>query len=584
MSVFLLAMVSTAAGQTIYVDASATGANDGSSWGNAYKYLQDALTVAGSGDEIRVAEGVYKPDEDTANPTGTGDRTATFHLKNGVAIYGGFGGDSILSGDLNGDDGWNFANNSENSYHVVTGNGTKSTAVLDGFTITAGNADGSDPHNNGGGMYCESGSPTLANCTFSENSANGGGGMHNLDSSPSVTNCTFSENSAINNGGGMHNKKSHPTVTNCTFSENSAINNGGGIYNNNSHPNITNCTFRENSAKSGGGMRNSEDSSPTVTNCTFRENSAEDGGGMRNSYYSGPTVTNCTFSENSAEDGGGMRNAKHSSPNVINCILWGGWNKISNSENSTITVSYSDVQGGWPGIGNIDAAPLFADADLRLSAGSPCIDAGDNSAVLVATDLDGNQRIVNGIVDMGAYENADYIADYLIVDDFEDYNDYPPYRIFDTWIDGWGVPTNGSTVGYLDPPFAEQSIVHGGSQSMPYFYENNFKYSEATMTLIWPRDWTEEGVGVLSLWFYGDASNAAEPMYVALNGSAVVYHDNPNAALIDTWTEWTIDLQEFAAQGVNLANVNTISIGFGDKNNLQAGGSGLVFFDDIRLY
>ena len=104
------------------------------------------------------------------------------------------------------------------------------------------------------------------------------------------------------------------------------------------------------------------------------------------------------------------------------------------------------------------------------------------------------------------------------------------------------------------------------------------------MTLVYPRDWTEEGVGILSLWFYGDADNAAERMYVALNGSAVVYHSNPDAALIDTWTEWTIDLQEFAAQGVNLANVNTISIGFGDKNNLQAGGSGMVFFDDIRLY
>ena len=104
------------------------------------------------------------------------------------------------------------------------------------------------------------------------------------------------------------------------------------------------------------------------------------------------------------------------------------------------------------------------------------------------------------------------------------------------------------------------------------------------MTLSSQRDWTIRGVGVLSLWFYGDTSNAAERMFVALNGSATVYHDDPDAALINEWTEWTIDLQEFAAQGVNPANVNTISIGFGDKNNLQAGGSGLVFFDDIRLY
>ena len=180
-------------------------------------------------------------------------------------------------------------------------------------------------------------------------------------------------------------------------------------------------------------------------------------------------------------------------------------------------------------------------------------------------------------------------VDSILVEDFEDYNDYPPDEIFSTWIDGYGTTTNGSTAGYAEPDwdagenYVETTIVHGGGQSMPLFFDNNFKYSEATMTLT-QRDWTAEGVEVLSLWFYGDASNAAERMYVALNGNAVVYHDNPNGAQIATWTQWTIDLQEFAAQGVNLANVNTISIGFGDKNNLQAGGSGMVFFDDIRLY
>ena len=186
-------------------------------------------------------------------------------------------------------------------------------------------------------------------------------------------------------------------------------------------------------------------------------------------------------------------------------------------------------------------------------------------------------------------------ADFILVDDFELYNDLDPSdaesnRIFDTWIDGYGVETNGSAVGYAEPDwdagehFVETNIVHSGSQSMPLFYDNSVGYSEATMTLVSARDWTEEGVGVLSLWFYGDASNAAERMYVALNDSAVVYHDNSNAALVDEWTEWTINLQEFAAQGVNLANVNTISIGFGDKNNPQAGGSGKMYFDDIRLY
>jgi len=179
-------------------------------------------------------------------------------------------------------------------------------------------------------------------------------------------------------------------------------------------------------------------------------------------------------------------------------------------------------------------------------------------------------------------------ADFLWVDDFELYNDLDPdnpesNRIFNTWIDGYDNPaTNGSVVGYDSPPFTERSVVHGGRQSMPYFYDNNFKFSEAELPLSPSQDWTEEGVEVLSLWFHGDVSNTAAPMYVTLNGSSVVYHNNPNASQINAWTEWTIDLQAFT--GVTLTNVNSIGIGFGNKNNLQAGGSGIVFFDDIRLY
>jgi len=177
-------------------------------------------------------------------------------------------------------------------------------------------------------------------------------------------------------------------------------------------------------------------------------------------------------------------------------------------------------------------------------------------------------------------------ANYLVVDDFESYNDLDPddpdsNRIFNVWLDGYGDPTNGSLVGYENPPFAEQTIVHGGSQSMPLYYDNSVGNSEATLTLTYPRDWTENGVSTLSIWFRGDSANAAETLYVALNGSAVVSHDNPNAAQVDRWTEWTIDLQAF---GVNLANVNTIALGLGNKNNPQAGGSGTMYFDDIRLY
>jgi hypothetical protein len=177
-------------------------------------------------------------------------------------------------------------------------------------------------------------------------------------------------------------------------------------------------------------------------------------------------------------------------------------------------------------------------------------------------------------------------ANFLIVDDFESYNDLDPAdpdsnRIFNAWLDGYDDPTNGSLVGNENPPFAEQTIVHSGNQSMPFFYDNGVGYSEATLTLTYPRDWTEKGVTTLTIWFIGDAANTAETLYVALNGNAIVTNDNLNAAQVDSWTEWNIDLQTF---GVSLANVNTIGLGLGDRNNPQAGGSGTMYFDDIRLY
>jgi hypothetical protein len=182
------------------------------------------------------------------------------------------------------------------------------------------------------------------------------------------------------------------------------------------------------------------------------------------------------------------------------------------------------------------------------------------------------------------------VADFIGVDDFESYNDLDPdnpdsNRIFNVWIDGFDNPAiNGSIVGYANAPFAERTIIHGGSQSMPLAYDNAVGKSEATLTLTSNRDWTSEGVSTLVIWYIGDAANVPETMYVVLNGTAGVDNDNPNAALADEWTEWRIDLQAFSDQGVNLTNVNTITLGFGNRSNPVAGGTGMVFFDDIRLY
>ena len=316
----------------IYVDDDAAGTNNGTSWENAYVYLQDALADAVTAEkpvEIRVAQGIYTPNKG-ANQT-PGERMATFQLINGVTIAGGFAGlnmpdpnandiemyKTILSGDLNSDDLEdvspsdlpNESTRAENSYHVVRGSSTNETAILDGFIITSGNANGPDQtqYPFGGGMYNENCNPTIRNCTFSENSALiAGGGICNRSCNSTLTDCTFISNRASDDGGGMFNDNSCPDLTNCTFTSNSAGGSGGAIRNKAmSTGTFTNCTFSSNTAaNSGGGMDNSitdaenTGSNTQLNNCLFEKNTAIYGGGM-SCYTSSPILTNCTFRENS---------------------------------------------------------------------------------------------------------------------------------------------------------------------------------------------------------------------------------------------------------------------------------------------
>jgi hypothetical protein len=341
-------------GKIIYVDDNATGANNGTSWADAYIYLQEALADANAAEkpvEIRVAQGVYKPDEGLVAIPEFDWRTTTFQLINGVDLKGGYAGvdspdpnernielyETILSGDLNGDDA-EVADSSnlvteptraENSYHVVSAFECNESPVLDGFTITGGNAYNPNnrwPSSNGGGMYITASNPLICNCTFIKNSAyiNGGGINNYWDSHPVLDNCTFYGNSAVQDGGGMSNERnSNPTLISCNFSLNSAEA-GGGIYNEGTNSILTDCIFSRNSAESGGGIFNGLESSPILTNCTFSENFSNlDGGGIRNKRRSNPTIINCRFSGNqSNSNGGGIANSD-SSPIVKNCIFTG---------------------------------------------------------------------------------------------------------------------------------------------------------------------------------------------------------------------------------------------------------------------
>ena len=431
--VLILAPASAARATPSILHVAPDGVNSGNcdSWANACT-LQHALAVAFSGDEIWVKAGVYYP--------GT-NRADTFTLENGVAIYGGFEGTensrnqrnwqaniTILSGDIDQNDTNTDGNNiaetwndiwGNNAYHVVVGDGTDNTAVLDGFVITAGLATGQWPRERGGGVFNSGGSPKITNVTFSGNyAANYGGGMSNMTSSPTLTNVTFSGNSATYHGGGMYNdSSSSPTLTNVTFSGNSTAHYGGGMSNFQSSPTLTNVIFSGNSAPSGGGMDDQGGSSPTLTNVTFSGNSANDGGGMWN-YYSNPTLTNVIMWGNTAtNDGQGIYNTSSnptiSYSDVQNCkgLLWNPACGNDGGHNKNTDPLFVDADGA-------DNTPGTADDNLRLQLTSPAIDAGKNAAVPpgVTTDLDGNPRFVDipsvpntgsgtpPIVDMGAYE------------------------------------------------------------------------------------------------------------------------------------------------------------------------------------
>lgn len=461
----------------IYVDADANPGGNGSSWATAYNSLTDAVEEAcACGDkEIWVADGIYYP---TQNFDGTSfgltDPSNTFKLCNTVAIYGGFSGWSggtsggsdetmlsqrnittnvtILSGDLQQDDSQqpiitdpttNF-NNFDNAYSVVTGSNTDNTAILDGFTITAGN--NFNFFNTGGGISIENGSPIIRNnhITGNNTSSNGGGMANTFGAAPMLINNSFTNNNSSGNGGGIYNggasatiienmftgnnangvggaiyneNATNVTITNASITDNSAFD-GGGMYNFQSTSTVTNSVISANNASRwGGGMYNGFNSSPAITNSVFSGNAAtESGGGIYNTSSSSPTIINSTISGNLAGDfGGGIYNETSSNPTITNSIIWNNQaDGVINSTNATIyndnatpTIANSilyfncdwDNALGTDGGNNKSVNPQFITSidpttaptttgDLRLQPTSPAINMGNNSVVTIPPFLD----------------------------------------------------------------------------------------------------------------------------------------------------------------------------------------------------
>lgn len=433
----------------LLVDADATGANSGLTWTDAFRDLQEAITWAEYSrvvDEIWVSEGTYKP----AAPGG--DRTTSFRLITGTAIYGGFSGTelsrdqrdpalhaTILSGDLNGDD-LTTGNGAENSYHVVTGDQTAS-AILDGFLIVGGNADGTSPSEpfsgQGGGLLLRDGDATIANCRFEGNRAYYfGAALYGFNAFATFRDCVFNGNEhtavLLSNGGAF--------LDNCLFEANRGTV-GGALQVWTGSVTVKRCVFRRNFSMNsypgggGGGAFRSLGSQLTVETCVFSGNESANEGGAVEVFGGSARFTDCTFLGNEAANRGGGLFTSNITLTVEGCILFdnldqGGHDEsaqVDGTGNAAMIVSYSCVQGltgTLGGMGNIGTNPGFVDAigpdgeigtrddDLRLAPDSPCIDAGPPSLEWIPgeTDIAGHPRVLCGRVDMGAFEFG--IGDY----------------------------------------------------------------------------------------------------------------------------------------------------------------------------
>ncbi len=407
---------------TVYVDSSATGSEDGRSWEDAYKYLQDALAdpCLSQRDQIWVAAGTYTPDTNSAEPNGTGDRYATFQLINGVAIYGGFPSDgdpnfddrdpniyeTILSGDLDANDVdvndpcdlLTEPTRAENSYNVLVIFDASETVLLDGLVITAGNANSNGMlvrENGGGGIRIDNSMVDLSNCWLKANSGRLGGAMANYGSDVTLTDCKFTGNGAENGGGMFNTDDQSLTLIDCNFTGNSVSRFGGGILDSNSNDTVLiGCRLSNNSSGTspntgdtlggGGGGMSSMYSNVSLTDCSFIVNTDDSegfgpcgAGGLLN-YGSDVTLTDCNFIGNSTPlIGGGMNNFENSGTTMVNCTFSGnsayGGGGMSTLTDHTITIINCDFTG-----------------NTVLSFGGGILNSDSNEMVLIGCDISGN--------------------------------------------------------------------------------------------------------------------------------------------------------------------------------------------------
>jgi hypothetical protein len=407
------------AGAVLHVDDDAAAGGDGAAWQSAFAHLQDALLLASNPangiTEIRVGQGVYRPDQSQDNASGLGDRNATFRLISAVAIKGGYLGLSagdgedpnardveqyltVLSGDLAGDDPpapppgevvaiEAFANGADNAYQVVTALNVDDTAILDGLTITGGHADGPgfgaapESKEQGSGLNVYFASPTIINCTFLRNWNNNHGAVNDHGDFTTLIDCTFRANYALLFGGGMYSHHhSASTLTNCKFYDNFTPGDGAGAYSRSMRfAAYTNCEFHNNLAlNKGGGMYNAPGSTTVHTHCTITGNRALFGGGIY-SDESNSMISWSTMQDNVAQSQGGAMYNNLGAPTVFRCLFiandadgggGGQWNADSNVSITYCTYESNTSEGGGAGLYNLGGAPSVFDCEFIANSSS----------------------------------------------------------------------------------------------------------------------------------------------------------------------------------------------------------------------
>ncbi len=433
---FALLIAHSSFAATIYVNQSAAGSNDGTTWANAYTDLNAAITASSFGDQLWVAAGTYKP-------TTTTNRNIAFALKSGVAIYGGFAGTETLLNQrdftinvsrLSGDIGVSGVA-TDNTHHVVTAVNVNNLTRLDGFEITAGYCtSASTLISVGAGIFVEDASPTVSNCKIYNNySASVGGGISFRGTGIfTLSNSEVSYNSA-NSGAGLYmladNSATIFNVINCNISNNSSVSDGGAVYYHEGTLNIDRCILSGNLAGDTGGAIHALSNSIVlnVYNSLIVGNKSSTNAAIITSTVSVSTsnIVNTVIADNNNTTSGSFNTVALLNEDVIvkNCIIWGNGSATSLSAlamGNQSVVTNSIIEGGFtygtniittnPGFvspGSTLLAPFDAAGyDYHLLATSLGIDNGDNAAIfpLYQTDLDNNPRTFGGTVDIGAYE------------------------------------------------------------------------------------------------------------------------------------------------------------------------------------